>query len=469
MSIFPPLEFNKPLLEKYNIKNDNILDWSQCYNLFFSNYDLNFIYHDNTTKIFSTIFNKIEYYIFETIFMNLILESRKHGIDITIYHIKSESTKEKLKSQSDTTIIYEVKQFYFDSAINNISILNINITKKILSQKIDLIPGKIILCLFEYVENEEFGHYGTMYYDGIDKIHIFDSMMYSTRNTVVQYNNDIFFDKFITKLFNIDTTKHNIIYDIYTDTSDNIYSFEITGGSYYVENQLLLKNKLKGIGGLSQYIIGVDNQNQYCYMWGILNLILNIYFKIEQKDSTFIKFHQFLIDKKYIPVVIIKLFLSILILHYKPINYYIIDYNLIIKKYLLDEPFFTKNFNKFITNNLNYNEIHTDENPVFKSYSFTINQENDTDSLFQIINYFIKNIQNIQFFENPPIIYKPFTSYVEDIITKHTIFKELITNVNKQKNIHTYLINHMENLDDIKIKRKTKLFGGFTFYKFINL
>jgi hypothetical protein len=532
-----PLELNIPLLEKFNMIDPNPkkkkphIDVSQICNLLLGGQDLNFLYNDGAMQIFTSFFNNSELYAFEILFNNLVNELLNNKVKMQIYHIKKNNIQKSpfvISKFSNITVKGDLRKVPF-STLNDVVESVINGTKPNGSGYQDIQPifnfisGVYVLCLFEYDEGT-FGHYGTMFFDGVDTIYNFDSMMHSKSGTVeLEYN---FNDIFIKKLFIIPPGM-NFTNDIFTDPTTNIYSLEITGGSYNVENPLITYNNPdpeieneKKFNAFKQYIIGVDNQNQFCYMWAILYILLTGTNLIKQKNNqpviSFIDLHQKIILNKTIPVVAIKIFILILLRYYEPL----LDngYNEHIRLPLIRDTYFMKNFRKFISNSIYYNSVEYNgvnyygifDDPVhdFKSYAFTLTiQMNNTNSLSDICSYFISALDTIRYDKVTPVIasYIPYdTGNLYDYILAHIVTyntrprgKNLINAIDKEQikniyDIHNYVKTIINEYDDLTIsaisasfqkstKRTKKVkYGGSiqsagksvnktTYYKFKNL
>jgi hypothetical protein len=498
-----PLELNKSLLKKFNLTEpeDKYIDITQISNYLLGNYDLNFLYHDNATKLFTSIFNNEKYQIFEILVQNLLGEFIYHKLPLDFYHIRNKKNEDS----------YDFKYFYTTNTgikLNTDTFYKIyeeKINKKII-QKTNPPPFSFtkdvcVLALFEFDE-DDFGHYGAMFFNGVDTIHIFDSMMRSTNNRVntSSYN---FRDIFINNLFN--TTGLNFVNDLYTDESKNIYSLEITGGSYNVKNPLISTHIYHRENSFKQYILGVDNQNQFCYMWALLYIIVNGVNIIKEKKNqqnqqngkpplnivSFIDLHDFIIKNTIIPVVAIKTFILLLLQYYTP-NIDKVRYKQA-SNLLIEEPFFIQNFNKIVTNNINYNLVFADNISEFKSYMFGTNKiYTTTDFLEDICDYFYNELSNLIYNEVPVAKNNDIQIHIETYINSYlTAFgKNLLDDLSKKGNFNAYTYMNLifENYNDLnisinkqpfivitkkpkKVGRRTPQPGGankITYYKFIN-
>ena len=166
-----PLELNIPLLKKFNMLTDNkpYIDISQIYNLLLGNNDLNYIYHDNATQIFSSIFNNNKLYAFEILIINLLQELLENKIRTQFYHVKK--THKKNSPYFISTINNITNDGTLDTNVNNNlgvkyeSVIKNQNQYTLISPPFNFIQGVYVLCLFEYDE-DDFGHYGAMFFDG---------------------------------------------------------------------------------------------------------------------------------------------------------------------------------------------------------------------------------------------------------------------------------------------------------------
>jgi hypothetical protein len=446
-----PLEYNEYLINKYKLDRDQVLDFSQIYSLIYSNFNLNFLYHDNATNIFSSTFNNTDYEIFEILIYNLLYECQQNNKTVYFYHIINKDGESEYKINEYNSINLTMKSHIID--------IQPKFNKKnpkFLPPLINLTQGTYVLCLFEFDQND-FGHYGTMFYDGNTTIYIFDSMMQSCKQKITTSYN--FEDIFVKKIFNV--TGKNINYNIHCDDTDNIYSLEITGGSYNVHNKNInnLKNKQNQ---LNQYIMGVDNQNQFCYMWSFLNIILNITRIFNPAIIDFPNLHKKIIDNDIIPVVAIKSFILLLLTYYIP-PLYLDKYN-IVRTLLTGEQFFNDNFRKIITNHINYKSIYNDNFTDFFSVQFNFKKHySQTNNFQQLCLIFIDVLDNIDYYTQSPLLIQGLEYYIRleldkfKTSTTHDIFK-ITDNIEKKNNIHTYLINLLSEYEALSISKGSILF-----------
>lgn len=449
-----PLELNEELLIKFNPDTD-YLDLTQLCNLILGKNDLNFLNYDGATKIFTTIFNNTSLQAFEILIIKLLEELLTNRIPMQFYHIiksskqHSEYTIRKIDNITNKGNLGRVVRIGEPFTIASVTKQG----KKFIpiNPIYDFIGGVYVLCLFEYDEGD-FGHYGTMFFNGIDTIHIFDSMMRSSNN-IVEESAYKFKDLFITPLFKI-PIGISYIYDLYSTDLPNIFSLEITGGSYNVVNPLITTDNI--FHAFKQYILGVDNQNQFCYMWGILYIIITginiIREKYAQPSFSFIDLHRIIIANRIIPVVAIKTFILLLLQNYKAPDPDT-DYNKNIRRILVDDVFFMTNFNKFVSNGTDYSTIFQDPVHDFKSYIFWNNvHAQETESLIDICDFFRLALDDLHYQELTPMLSSNFMCNGENlevyihkhieqffISTGYDLYKDISEGEIYNKNIYNYL------------------------------
>lgn len=329
-----PLEFRPDLIRKHGFDRDDMfLDLYQAYSVLRLGC-VNFLYPDNANKIFANYYNNAEYGVFES-FMYDISEH------ITFYYIKEGN---------------------FDSMETGVYIFNRSTKKlkkvpkktKSKSSQISLTSdGKIkmdhnMIIMIEYKENEDFGHYGACFYKhSSTEIDIFESMYSVSIDDEYMEN----FMNIIRQYFDVGDKNFNT--DVYR--GDDEYPCEITGGAFGVYNNFIegeFENRpdvpphLRKLWYADMYIMGNDNQNQFCYMWTILYITSKV-FNLKRGFFQWVDIHKFICQNNIIPVAFIKLFVSLTTrLKYIRENPHLQN--------LLSDDFFNEFFNTFTTNDLNY-------------------------------------------------------------------------------------------------------------------
>jgi hypothetical protein len=214
----------------------------------------------------------------------------------------------------------------------------------------------------EYYECDYFGHYGACQI--VDNIlYIFDSMM----NPEPRITND---EDYSLEFVHIVRNESKIpIKKIVKDCHYTGYSMEVTGGCLDVENYYIKSTNQDWIKDMKY--LGVDNQNQFCYMWAIL------YILYKSKNKSFPELLTNVCKNKIIPLVVIKTFIfNILKLMIPKCTY--------LQKYLT--PFFFAHFFTFTTNAIEYDLDINNEKSIF----------NDKNNKFEIcsINLINKEIKS---------------------------------------------------------------------------
>lgn len=331
-----PIQFNQDKLTKFEIAED-YLDTLEIYTLKRKK-NLLYLAPDTGTKMFAQIFNSKKYKAFEVLASNILLSADNINI---FYHINYPVINKYTKQ--DQLIISET--------------IKITKTKK---ENID----ENCLIFIEYDEHD-FGHYGGMYFDKeTNNLYTFDSMMqYLTESQEVYSPYMDSFLEIIKKSFNNNFNNFNIYYDI-TPTERN-FSLEITGGTFN-KNPFINKSEnetyYKDI-----YILGVDTQNQYCYMWTILYLlsktVSNLFFQDLYKK---------IFELDLIPVVVIKIFCYLIVNYFKPIqSNYTSDYNSGIE--LLKQEDFNEIYRYISSNAEVYSQVFNTFNQNFNIYKINFN------------------------------------------------------------------------------------------------
>lgn len=210
------------------------------------------------------------------------------------------------------------------------------------------------LYFLEYYESSKFGHYGACQIVD-DNLFIYDSMMYAT-NTIS--NEEDFSLEFINLIRN--KTKINIK-RIIKDCNYSGYGMEVTGGCLESYNIYVKSEDKEWITDMKY--LGVDNQNQFCFMWSIMYIICKI------TNVNFPNFLNNICEKREIPLVVIKTFI------FKILKYMTPKYNYI-EKYL--DTFFYSNFFIFTSNTIIYDIDKNNKDSIFNDknknfYLFKIN------------------------------------------------------------------------------------------------
>ena len=159
--------------------------------------------------------------------------------------------------------------------------------------------------------------------------------------------------------FNLDSTQFTTILD---NNKDSNYIMEITGGTPNVFN-VYLHNLCKEdvrFGFKPLYdMFGVDNQNQFCYMWAILYLWVNIF---NPGNFPFSFIHKQICDHQIIPVQFIKSFVYWLIYFFRQEKSVLTEQ----MEDILSDTYFNRHFYQITSNGTTYGK-----NGTFNCYNTT--------------------------------------------------------------------------------------------------
>lgn len=291
------------------------------------------------------------------------------------------------------------------------------------------------------LDEGDFGHYCGVFYRN-HTFYLYDSIMYSTGYSV-QSNYLHIWKKYLMRAFDVSEDVEFIKdYNFVSDRENNgfdCYSCEITGGAVEVENRYAFFVQDQSVSFATDTIMmGVDNQNQYCWMWTIFYLLTKA---LRNKKYDWINFHKMIQNKNIIPVVFIKLFISLIIQ---------MDSN-----FLSSKKFFIKYFNTVITNHSNYKDTFETSNDTFSLMKCPIGEEilstkQDLNNLFDCVTKLYD------------IIYNDYCVLIPD---RQIPFNDMdIVNRYVKKNVPGLLTKYMNNTK--KIKDYNKFFAEFL--KFYN-
>lgn len=253
-----------------NYTNEKI-DLFQLWSYIYSN-DVNILHPDGASNLFAKFFNRTGRYSP----MTQILKELAKLSDKKLFHITCVENKKTI-----------------------IKTYNSHNGKKTKTLK----DGDL---LFLEYDQESFGHYCSAFVEG-KKIFIFDSMLRFGEKDDDSYNE--VFQKIICDNFG----KQEFVVNFDLSESKQFkqknliipFSLEITGGSFNVSIPHIYRQKrAKKEWKLASYILGPDNQNQYCYMWAIFHLMCKV-FSHESQDM-FVSIVQKIIDHDVVPVFFIK-------------------------------------------------------------------------------------------------------------------------------------------------------------------
>lgn len=320
--LYTPLEENEILQKQTGIKED----YDEIQHYIMRKYSKLHLLPDNANKIFSNMKNSTSF------------------IDDILLEISKEYHNRIHVFQCDRDGLYN--NFLFDDG-NKFS-------DNIRYQNKDLF-------FIEYFECDYFGHYGACKIED-GNMYIYDSMMFAEPHIL----ND---EDFTMEFIHIVRTESKLpVYKIIKDCNHRGYSMEITGGCLDVNNEYVSSDDKQW--KLDMKYLGVDNQNQFCYMWSIMYLL----FKSANKN--FPKFLTSICDNKQIPLVIIKTFIYNLLKYLKPKYTYISQHlNLFFNTHFYT---YTSNALVYDLDKTNVNSIFCDQNRNFMIYNMDIPNENIT-------------------------------------------------------------------------------------------
>lgn len=179
------------------------------------------------------------------------------------------------------------------------------------------------------VDQGDFGHFiGCHHKAGV--FYLFDSMMtFDGDNAESGYTIKI--KKTLRDVFSI-KGRYPFVVDYTFDrkSSDPLrfYSFEVTGGALTVENKYLSTLSQSHQFMADSVIMGVDNQNQYCWMWMVVYLLSRF---IDEEAYSWGMIQKKIWEADIIPVVFIKCFISMIApLSWSRDNYFVKNFNTIL-------------------------------------------------------------------------------------------------------------------------------------------
>lgn len=270
--------------------DEQFLDAAEIYTLLRSS-DLRLLLPDSATKLF-TFFSK----------------------DIPEEHDRNlfDRVAEELSS---SCVVYKI-----DIDKHHYSILRFDPATRILQgidsqDRIPLLSKDRVVVMMQK-DDGNFGHFcGAFFQDRI--FHIFDSMMFINEEGKIVSAYMAMFRRMLHRIFVMDKIKIKIDYYMPPDPFDMLasYSCEITGGSMRSLNQYACNIPRQSIRFMyDSYVMGVDNQNQYCWLWMILYLLC----KTLGGDHDWQILHKKMVEHDIIPVVLIKSFAILTLKTYCP-------------------------------------------------------------------------------------------------------------------------------------------------------
>jgi hypothetical protein len=371
MPLPTPLELCSNCKKIHGISNkDSHLDLYQIYTLCQTK-NISLLYPDNATQIFTHVYNSSQHRIFEKFIDDICVKSYTAVIHIT--------TVDDSPGRAST-----VKLYIPNANSAGYTMKKIPSTKSISIDDIYQMGISTIAFFFEYspVPDAQFGHYGGAVYDCNfpDILCIFDSMMNTDADDPKPSEYGPIFESIIKNdviLFDYaGYTDPRVVYDLYRipNPDDGVYPFELTGGVIETPN-VYIENMPTSVGNkqrINRYMYCSDNQNQFCYMWAFLYLVIKLSPRYERENGLasrnipdFTTFHKSICDQKIIPLAIIKTFAF----HTFYLTY-IQNLNIISQCILptvppsVEECFFTKYFRTFTAFDGQYPDANTRKKTV---------------------------------------------------------------------------------------------------------
>jgi hypothetical protein len=308
-----PLELRSNAKKLHGISNkESYLDLYQIYTLCQTK-NISLLYPDNATQIFTHVYNSTYYRIFEKFIDDICVKSYTAIIHITtVDNSPGRSSSVKLYIPNANRIGYKIKKIPSTKRLSVDDIYQMGITT--------------IAFFFEYspVPNAQFGHYGGAIYDCNlpDILCIFDSMMNTDADDPKPSEYAPIFESIIKDdviLFDYaGYTDPRVVYDLYRmPNPDDTFPLELTGGVIELQN-VYIENMSTSVGNkqrINRYMYCSDNQNQFCYMWAFLYLVIKLSPRYEHENGLvsrnipdFTAFHKRICDQKIIPLAVIKTF-----------------------------------------------------------------------------------------------------------------------------------------------------------------
>jgi hypothetical protein len=442
-----PLEFRSDFSTHGFRVKDRYIDLYQSYVLMRNAGRVELLHPDGATKLFSSYYNNERFGVFESFLTDISRSGfRLFHLIRTMVEIAEETYEQRTQLRQ------------YDPRTRKFTI----VTK---SSKIPLDATNTIIMIEYGEEDVGFGHYGACYISDIKPkiISIYDSMMYA-ESADIEATSD-YLDLFIalvSKYFNTED------FDFEPDYYPGGYSCELTGGSLGLKNDYITKANGSLEWTLDNYVMGVDNQNQFCYMWTILYIVSKTA-GYRHPDVDFLNIHRLMYEHKIIPVAFIKTFISYT---------FCIDYIRDNFSKLLRNDFFHTFFGTITSNGTNYNDVFNTENTAFTLCKVsTIDIEGKKDTYTSIYDAFAAFVLIIPTIKVQPLVNsagEPFTlhntrllSIVSRIVSEFinqsdkkskSIFSRILSNKRfiKKDNLHElYKLNkRYEDQERYKITAK---------------
>jgi hypothetical protein len=316
MTSYRPLSLETSSIKKKFHIHDDSIDFFEYYTLA---YNSHFIYSHDATKIFTECYkNNPDIRPFALVYDKIKREYPQYKI----FEIRIDDEKQK-------TVMKEYDQHQYKT-VNTKTYMN-DTSKKIV--------------FIENHHNAFAGHYGVIFCDGKENYY-FDSMLRKCDNRIQSGYWDAFTNAFYLffgkQSIQIDEAYYNQPYT----------SFEIVGGEVSVTNPYVdISNPSYFI---QQTFLGVDTQNPYCFMWGMMYAMIRLVCEDDTENMLLM-----INENSITPICLIKYFSSFVIAMlnvYDPEESEKVNQQRLKTYKTLSDPRFSVFFNTFISNSSRYDE-----------------------------------------------------------------------------------------------------------------
>jgi hypothetical protein len=257
--------------------------------------------------------------------------------------------------KDDSSMIDDI--LYNISKVSNVTIYHIishtkTMVRKITNSKIQTIRSRKIVLQendIVYLECNEglVGHYAACKYRN-NILYFFESM-FQKKGKVVDSPYYSKYSKILKSVFTIS----KIVCDFPNAT--NNFSLQLTGGSFYVQNDMIKSNS--GMWGVYQYIFGPDNQNHFCYIWALLYIMLD----------DFGHMIEMIIQNDIVPAFFVKTFIYYVILKFNNNGVKVIKYDRYPTK-----NYFRTFFQTITSNSPKFSRVYDEREQSFRIFSLDV-------------------------------------------------------------------------------------------------
>jgi hypothetical protein len=356
---FCPIALSPPHVKKYNLEAR--VDFLEYYHIC---YNPHFLYPIDTTKMFTMMFkDNQDISPFEMIYDQILLEYP----DVQLYQLQ---IRDQVFPDADQATFLPYPGDFGYVKLSEYSGNYIPTTKSRMEME-DV--TKVIFI--ENQQSEEFGHYGIIFYDGKQKTYSYFDSMVSFYSHPLLPNGGIvqsaYFKRFV-EAFKFYFSDPNIVVTIEESSEYQICknsSLEIIGGEIRLDNpytEHLLKNENNLTFYANQTIMGVDTQNQYCFMWGFAYTFAKLH------KGWKALFKKITCDQSIIPVCFIKYFSSFIINWMNDPTY---KSRKQAYQTLERDEMFRYFYNSFISNSSVYHECFSLDSPEKETFHLYLNKK----------------------------------------------------------------------------------------------